>query len=71
MPPQVFPFCRGLLVHLPSRRISVLERASSAWSVDATTRLSFQGQGFRDLYNNVYDRVDPFVQAFGTLVLTY
>ncbi|RUL88359.1 hypothetical protein [Tautonia sociabilis] len=29
------------------------------------------GQGFRDLYNNTYDRVDPFVQAFGTLVLTY
>ena len=30
-----------------------------------------QGQGFRDLYNNVYDRVDPFVQAFGTVILTY
>ena len=30
-----------------------------------------QGQGLRNLYNNTYDRVDPFVQAFGTVVLTY
>jgi hypothetical protein len=30
-----------------------------------------QGQGFRNLYNNAYDRVDPWVQAFGTLILTY
>ena len=30
-----------------------------------------QGQGFRDLYDNVYDRVDPFVQGFGNLILTY
>ena len=30
-----------------------------------------QGQGYRNIYNNAYDRVDPFVQAFGTLVLTF
>ncbi len=30
-----------------------------------------QGQGFRDLYNNLYDRADPFVQGFANLVLTY
>ena len=30
-----------------------------------------QGQGFRDLYNNAFDRVDPWAQAFGTIILTY
>jgi len=30
-----------------------------------------QGQGFRDLYNNVFDRVDPFVQGFAQVILTY
>ena len=63
-------------IHASSASTSAPASSTGRWSARTSSSCSaprtlIQGQGIRNLYNNVYDRVDPFVQAFGTLVLTY